>query len=143
MWKYEYNTTVKGIDAKSLWEARSDVSNWSKWDSDIEWTKIEGEVSVGKEFVLKPRGGFACKVLITEAEKPFVFGDVTFLPGAKMKFLHFFKPSKEGTEIKVELSISGPLGFLWKKIIGEEQAKGMEEEIRKFSELVREEISES
>ncbi|GBF38313.1 polyketide cyclase [Leptospira johnsonii] len=137
MWKYEYNTIVKGIDAESLWKARADVANWSKWDSDIEWTKIEGEVSVGKEFVLKPKGGFVCKVLITESEKPFVFGDVTYLPGAKMKFMHYFSPKKEGTEIKVELTISGPLGFLWKKIIGEEQANGMEKEILHFSELVR------
>ncbi|TGL64677.1 polyketide cyclase [Leptospira sarikeiensis] len=140
MWKYEYTTLVHGLDAGTLWEARSDIKNWSKWDSDIEWTKVEGKISVGTEFILKPKGGFTCKAVVTESEKPSVFGDVTFLPGAKMKFLHSFYPMKEGTEIKVELSISGPLGFLWKKIIGEEQAKGMEKEISRFAELVREEV---
>ncbi|TGK00178.1 polyketide cyclase [Leptospira langatensis] len=139
MWKYEYVTEVSGIDAESLWKARADVRNWSKWDSDIEWTRIEGEPVVGKEFLLKPKGGFTCKAIITESEMPFVFGDVTRLPGAKMKFVHFFSQKKNGTEIKVELSITGPLGFLWRKIIGEEQAKGMSEEIRTFSQLVKEE----
>ncbi len=139
MWRYEYQTEVKGIDPESLWAARADVTNWSKWDSDIEWTKIEGAPVTGATFILKPKGGFACKAVITESEKPFVFGDVTHLPGAKMKFLHFFSETKSGTTIKVELTITGPLGFLWKKIIGEEQAKGMSEEIRTFAELVRSE----
>lgn len=139
MWKYEYSTLVKGIGADALWEARSEVKNWSKWDSDIEWTRMEGEPVVGSSFLLKPKGGFVCKALITESESPSVFGDVTFLPGAKMKFLHYFAQTPDGVRITVELSIWGILGFLWKKIIGEEQAKGMEKEILRFVELVREE----
>lgn len=137
MWEFTYDTKVDGVSAEELWKARADVANWPKWDEGLLWTKIEGPVVVGTVFDLKPKDGPKVKVRITEAESPFVLGDETSLPGAKMKFLHFFRDVKGGTEVKVELSIRGPLGFLWKKIIGEEQARNMEMEIRTFADFVR------
>ncbi|EQA44485.1 polyketide cyclase/dehydrase and lipid transport [Leptospira broomii serovar Hurstbridge str. 5399] len=138
MWEYKYRMEVQGVSAKELWEARADISNWPKWDSGLLWTKIEGSAAVDKEFELKPKGGPKVKVKIIEAQSPRSFGDETYLLGARMKFLHFFEDTKNGTEVRVELSIHGPLSFLWKKIIGEEQVKNMREEIITFADFVRE-----
>ncbi|PJZ69604.1 polyketide cyclase [Leptospira perolatii] len=137
MWSFRYSTKFSGVGSDNLWKAVADINSWNHWSQDVEWTKLEGEPKEGKDFFLKPKGEPKVRITISEAKFPNRFSDVTHLPGAKMNVVHSFQDVKEGTEVEILVTISGPLGFLWKKIIGESQAKGMPEELVRLAEFAK------
>ena len=40
MWQGQYETTTD-VPARVLFKTIADINNWNKWDSEIEFTKIE------------------------------------------------------------------------------------------------------
>jgi hypothetical protein len=51
MWQGRYETTTD-VAADRLYRAITDINNWNKWDTGIEFTKLEGPVK--KRGVLHP-----------------------------------------------------------------------------------------
>jgi len=124
MYKEEKTIIIKGATINELWEAHSDVKNWPKWQDDIEWTKVEGEVKKGTKFIIKPKGGFKVTLEILTFNKPEQFTDVSYLPFCKMFTTTKMKEVDDGVEIKLEIEMKGPLTFLWKNIIAKDIING-------------------
>ena len=124
MYKKEKTIIIKGATINELWEAHSDVKNWSKWQDDIEWTKVEGEVKKGTKFIIKPKGGFKVKLEILTFNKPEQFTDVSYLPFCKMFTTTKMREVDNGVEIKLEIEMKGLLTFLWKRIIAKDIING-------------------
>jgi hypothetical protein len=55
MWQGRYETTTD-VAADKLYRAITDINNWNKWDTGIEFTKLEGPAKKGASFILKPKG---------------------------------------------------------------------------------------
>ncbi len=65
MWQSQYEITTD-VTPVALYRAIADINNWSKWDSGLEYTHLEGPAKPGAPFVLKPRGGPKVKMTIDE-----------------------------------------------------------------------------
>ena len=68
---------------------------------------------------------------------PYEVIDIAHLPLAKMRTLHKYEQVGDTTHIHMELQIWGLLGFLWRKIIGENQIKEAALQTQAFVNYVR------
>jgi hypothetical protein len=125
MWKKTYSTKVRGLAAEQLWKAWADVDSWHTWQDDIEFAKLEGSFVAGSEFTLKPKGGPKVRIRLTKVEANRYFSDLTRFPLARMVGEHEFVSQGDELEIKTTISVEGPLGFLWRKLVAEDVAKGL------------------
>jgi hypothetical protein len=121
MWQANFKTTTD-VPAENLYRAITDFNAWNKWDDGIEHTQLLSEAKAGGVFMLKPKGGPAVKITI-EKMWPYEVIDVAHLPLAKMRTVHKYERVGDTTHISMQVEIWGLLGFLWRKIIGENQIK--------------------
>ncbi len=91
---------------------------WPQWSPDTEWVRVEGPVAVGSRGVLKPRGGPRVKFVISACTPGREYTDTSVLPGARLVFQHTAAPEGTGSRLDVLVTISGPLSWLWAKVMG-------------------------
>ena len=139
MWQANFHTTTD-VPAEDLYRALTDFNAWNQWDDGIEYTELVGDAKTGSEFILKPKGGPAVKIVI-EKMWPFEVIDIAYLPLAKMRTIHRYERVGNVTHIYMELQIWGPLSFLWRKIIGENQIKDAEIQTNALIDYAREECA--
>jgi len=137
MWTKSYSKTVEGLNAIEVWTVWTDVNQWHTWQDDIEFAKLNGEFSKGGLIQFKPKGGPNIKLELTEVKPYSVFVDLTRFPLAKMFDLHEIIDHGEKLEIKSTIRIEGPLSFLWRKLVAENVAKGLEEQTDRLIEKVK------
>lgn len=142
MWQANFSTTTTDVTAEQLYCALTDVSTWNQWDKGIAYTKVLGEVKAGGAFLLKPKGGPIVKLTI-EKMWPFELIDVAHLPLAKMRTIHKYVRVGDVTHIHLQLQIWGALGFLWRKIIGENQIRDAATQLQALIDYAREEYKEA
>ena len=52
MWQKSYSIETKEVSREQVWAVLTDINKWNEWDSEIEWTKLEGEVKLNADFFL-------------------------------------------------------------------------------------------
>jgi uncharacterized protein YndB with AHSA1/START domain len=130
MWKAQYKMTTD-VAPERLYRAISDVNHWSKWDSGLEYTHLAGDLKPGAAFTLKPKGGPRVQMSIDEV-RPYMFVDTAHLLGAKMRTTHEYVAAGDQTTVHFGIEVSGPLGFFWRKVIGEKQIKEAPSQLAAF-----------
>ncbi|PZS03330.1 MAG: hypothetical protein DLM56_09545 [Pseudonocardiales bacterium] len=95
-----------------------DHDTWPAWSPDTEWVRVEGPVAVGTRGVLKPKGGPRVKFVISVCTPAQEYTDTTLLPGARLVFAHTVQADEQGSELRVRVTMRGPLAWLWAKIMG-------------------------
>lgn len=116
-------TKATPADIFQLW---ADVNSWAEYDHGIEWAKLTDTFGAGGHYMLKPKGGpkVKAKILVADANSRFI--DESQLPGAKLKFDHELSAQNGVTTVKLTMTISGPLSFIWAKILGKNQQSDLE-----------------
>lgn len=137
MWSKSYSTKIKGLTAAQVWKVWTDVNQWHKWQPDIEFAKLEGEFKEGNSFLFKPKGGPEIRIELTSVLPNSSFVDVTKFPLARMYDSHEIIDHGDGLEIKSTISISGFLSFLWRKLVVEEIANGLEDQTMRLIKEVK------
>ena len=122
MWIKTHSTIVKNVTPEQIWAVWTDINNRPAWDLDTEWAELKGPFKEGAVFRFKPKGGPRLSMTITEATPNVSFTDCYKCPFAKLYGIHFMKQTEEGLQITVSIKITGLLGFLLRKIIGEKVA---------------------
>jgi hypothetical protein len=130
MWTKSYSTTVKGIDVDRLWSVWSDVDGWNRWQTDLDYAKLDGAFAAGSTFVLKPKGGPRVRIELQTVEPKRRFVDLTRFPLARMYGEHEFIARGDEVEIRTSVSVEGALGFLWRRLVAEGVARSLEEQTR-------------
>jgi hypothetical protein len=120
MWQAQYQTTTD-IPAEKLFRAISDINAWSHWDAGLEFARIDGPATAGSTFVLKPKGGPTVQMSIEELRSPVRMVDIAHLPLAKLRTRHEFLQSGAETSVRFSVEVWGPLGFFWRRMVGEKQ----------------------
>lgn len=121
MWQAKYETTTD-VPAEKLFRTITDINNWNKWDSELESTRLDGVAKQGATFTLKPKGGPTVKLTIDKLQ-PYHMVDTAHLFLAKMRSSHEYVQNGGRTTIRFQIEVWGPLGFFWRKVIGENQIK--------------------
>ena len=119
MWTKSHSIVTKEVTKEQMWKLFADVNNWYTWDEGIEFAKMEGEFEKGNFFTLRPKGGPNVKVELLETVENKSFLDVTKFPLAKMFDNHTFEETPQGLKITNTISVTGVLGFLWRKIVAQ------------------------
>ena len=137
MWTKSYSKKVKGLSKKRVWEVWTDVNQWHSWQDDIEYAKLDAAFEKGGVIHFKPKGGAKFRLDLTEVVPGSVFVDRTNFPLAKMFDEHELIASGDELEIKSTIRVEGPLSFLWRKLVAEDVANGLEQQTDKLIERVK------
>lgn len=127
-WSKSYSQTVENVKVEDIWKVWIDINNWNTWQKDLEYSKLEGDFKIGNTFILKPKGVSEVTIELIEVEPNKLFTDLTKFPLARMYGKHEFIQLENKVEIKTTMSVEGYLGFVWRKIVAEDVANGMEEQ---------------
>ena len=137
MWTKSYSKTVKDLKAVQVWNVWTDVNQWHTWQNDIDYAQLDGEFKTGNVLRFKPKGGPRINIELTAIESNVSFVDLTRFPLAKMYDSHELITRGGELEIKTTISISGPLSYLWRKLVAEKVADGMQDQMENLIEKVR------
>src|SRR5262245_12753472 len=105
MWEHGLVTSVD-VPADRLWGVLADVHGWPNWD------RVDGQ-SRGE-----PRPGLR----VERCESPRWFEYVVPLPLAWLRSSYEFVPAGDSTRVRVVVRVSGPLGFVWRRLAPEAQS---------------------
>jgi hypothetical protein len=122
MWSKSSSKLYAGVSMESVWRLWSDVNDWSSWHDDLDHVKMSGEFAVGNHFLLKPKGAPEFKIRIVDMEPGRKFTDCTTFFGAKMYDTHELEETESGLRLTNTLRLTGPLAFLWRKLVAENVA---------------------
>jgi|ERR1022692_405527 hypothetical protein len=97
----------------------ADMATWPEWNTDTDWVRLDGPFAAGATGVLKPRGGPKVKFVVGTLEPGREFTDISLLAGARLTFRHLTEAMPGGgTVVRVTVTMTGPLAWLWKLILG-------------------------
>jgi hypothetical protein len=122
--KTTQKTTANPSAIFALW---ADINHWAEHDQGIEWAKLVEDFAEGSAYTIKPKGGpkVNATILTIVPDKKFV--DVSHLFGAKLQFDHTVSKDDRTTTVTVTMTLSGPLAWLWAKILGSNQQADLEQ----------------
>ncbi|HEX8051388.1 MAG TPA: SRPBCC family protein [Thermoleophilaceae bacterium] len=116
-WTTEH-TEYTSASPQRIWELWSDVSTWPLWDEGLERVTLDGPFAAGTKGRLKPAGGPAVGLELTDVRPGAGFSDVTRLPLARMRFEHSAVRDGERTRVTHRVTITGPGTPLFSRLIG-------------------------
>lgn len=137
MWVKKHSKVYQGINKDDIWRIWTDVSRWPAWHGDLDYCKMEGAFSVGNHFMLKPKGAPAVKIKLLEIDEGKKFTDCTQFFGAKMLDTHAMEETTEGLRLTNTLVVTGPLKFLWIKLVAQNVADTVPQEMDALVKLAR------
>lgn len=137
MWIRNYSKTFKNIKREDIWRIWTDVNNWATWHGDLDYCELDGDFVVGNHFMLKPKGMKAVKIMLTEINEGYNFTDCTSFFGAKMYDTHAMEDTAEGLKLTNKLVVTGPLKWLWIKLVAQNIADTVADETEALIKLAR------
>ena len=137
MWNQFHSKLYTNVKKENIWRLWTDVNNWATWHGDLDYCKMEGDFAVGNHFMLKPKGVRPVKIIITEINDGFSFTDCTIFPGAKMYDTHAMKETPDGLLLSNTLIVTGPLKWLWIKLVAQNVADTIPDEVDALVNLAR------
>jgi len=124
MWFIEAAQKTKA-NKTAIWRLWTDVENWHVWDLDVEHAKLNGLFTAGSGGYLKPKGGPKAQFVIDSCVELSSFTNLTKLPFCVMNFSHKMQERPDGLYVIHRVEMSGPLTFLFSKLLGKNIAKGL------------------
>lgn len=137
MWTRTYSKTFQGLKREDIWRIWTDINNWPTWHGDLDYCKLEGDFKVGNHFILKPKGVQPVKIVLTEINEGYSFTDCTSFFGAKMYDTHAMEETVDGLKLTNKLVVTGPLKWLWIKLVAQNVADTIAEETESLIKLAR------
>lgn len=137
MWVKNYSKFYADVSPELIWNILSDVDNWASWHDDLDYCKLEGDFKVGSHFMLKPKGMSAVKIMLVEMDEGKSFTDCTTFWGAKMFDTHKIEVKDGGIVISHETKVTGPLRWLWVKLVAQNVFDFIPKEIDALINLAR------
>ncbi len=138
MWTRTYSKVFKGVQKEDIWRIWTDINNWPTWHGDLDYCKFEGEFIVGNHFLLKPKGIKPVKIILTEIKTGQSFTDCTNFFGAKMYDTHALEEVSGSLKLSNTLVVTGPLKWLWIKLVAKNVADAVPDEMELLVRLARE-----
>lgn len=87
--------------------------------------------------MLKPKGVSPVKIVLTEINEGHYFTDCTAFFGAKMYDTHAMEDTVDGLKLTNKVVVTGPLKWLWIKLVAQNVADTVPEETESLVKLAR------
>jgi hypothetical protein len=137
MWTKTHSKIYQDINKEDIWRIWTDVNNWPTWHGDLEYCKMDGAFTIGNHFMLKPKGVPAVKITLVEIDEGKKFTDYTQFFGAKMYDTHAIEETPTGLRLTNTLVVTGFLRFLWIKLVAQNVADTVPQEMDALVKLAR------
>lgn len=137
MWTRTYSKTFQGIQREDIWRIWTKIDSWPTWHDDLDYCTLVGDFVVGNYFMLKPKGVNPVKIGLTEIKEGHHFTDCTSFFGAKMYDTHAMEETTEGLKLTNTLVVTGPIKWLWIKLVAQNVADTVPEEMESLAKLAR------
>lgn len=119
MWSRSCSKVFKNVRKEAIWQRWADVNSWHEWIPNIESCRLDKPFVSGSDFTLKPKGSPAVTVQLLNVKKDHTFTGCTRFFGATMYDIYEMHQDPQGIRLTVTLKVTGPLGFLWRKLVAE------------------------
>jgi hypothetical protein len=119
MWTSTYSKVIKSVKKEAVWQRWTDVNHWHEWIPNVESCQLEKPFVSGSSFILKPKGSPSMTVELLNVKRDHSFTGCTRFFGATMYDIHEMHQDPQGIRLTVTLKVTGPLGFLWRKLVAE------------------------
>ena len=103
------STQIAQTTTSKLWKLYQDVESWKNWDTEIEWSKLDGDFVEGGTGILKAKGSPQLKFVITKIVQDKQFEYQTDVPFGKLVVDHNFEQKDELVEFAHTVYFTGPL----------------------------------
>lgn len=137
MWVRTYSKLYSNVSAKEIWRIWTDVNNWHQWHDDLDYCKLNGKFEVGSHFMLKPKGIKAVKIDLIDIQEGKEFTDCTKFFGAQMLDTHSMEEKNDGILLTNKLVVTGPLKWLWIKLVAANVAATVPNEMEALVNLAK------
>jgi len=97
---------------------------------------VNGPVAAGATGRFKPKGGPAVPFTVLVCERPREYTDVSRLLGARLTFQHLATSTDAGTALEANVTLEGPLAWLWYRIMGKGFASSVPAALARLVSLV-------
>lgn len=111
-------TATSSAPPEAFFSRWADMATWPEWDDAVSWARLDGPFEVGSTGALKPKGGPKVTFVIETLEPGTEFTDVSAMPGARLRIRHLVSVDGGATRVDIDVSIDGPLAWLWRRAIG-------------------------
>ena len=135
MWIKSYSKTYQDVKKEDVWRLWSDVNNWPRWDTELEYCKMDAPFAQGSHFILKPNKGPKVKITLSEVITNKKFTDYTQFPGAIMYDAHELEETTNGLRITSTITVKGFLSFIWANLVAKNVAAGVPKQMDALVEL--------
>ena len=112
------STQIAKATPSQLWSLYQDVENWNIWDTELEWSKLNGEFKDGTEGQLKSKGSPEVKFVLTDVEELKKFTTYANIPLGKLVIEHHIIEQDHNVEFTHVVYFTGPLSFVFDLILG-------------------------
>jgi hypothetical protein len=130
-----YSKLYKDTKKEAIWELWSNVNNWTKWHTGLDYCKLEGEFKTGHYLTLKHKGVGIVRLFLEEVKKEESFTAYSNFFGAKIHYTRSVEEKSEGLLITYTMSITGPLKFWWYLIMKNKLVNCMPHDVDKLVEV--------
>lgn len=132
--------TTSSLDAEAapaaIWErAYLDAAAWPLWNGELKRATLDGPLAAGAEAKIVFRTGLRLRFRVVEFEDGRLFTDEARLPGARMGHRHLVEPIAPGSRLTNTIYVDGPLGGLWRRILGPAAARSLPGAQRSIADL--------
>lgn len=109
---------------EKVWSVWNDPNNWSRWNSGIASAQVDGPIVNGAHGRMTTNRGSSHDVTFSNVVEGRGFSmSMAGPPLTAMTFNCEITPAGSGSTIAQSVAISGPLGFLFGAMMGNEMAK--------------------
>jgi hypothetical protein len=137
MWIKTYSKIFQNVKREDIWRIWADVNSWPTWHGDLDYCKLDGDFVVGNHFILKPKGANPVKIVLIEINEGYCFTDCTSFFGAKMYDTHTLTDTVDGLKLTNKLVVTGPLKWLWIKLVAQHVAHSVPQEMENLVRIAR------
>ena len=124
MWEFSHSVITQKT-AEQIWRLYASPETWHTWDHEAEWAKLNGPFATGSTIIFKPKGASTVATTIAHCDLYKRVTNATKLPLAMLVFDHTMEQTEAGLCVTHSIKISGPLSFIWKRVIGYKIATGL------------------
>ena len=112
------STQTAKASSSQIWALYQDVENWNIWDSELEWSNIDGEFKNGTNGELKSKGSPKVKFVLTDVEELKKFTTSADIPLGKLIIEHYITEENQNIEFSHVVYFTGPLAYIFDLILG-------------------------
>jgi polyketide cyclase/dehydrase/lipid transport protein len=138
--RWETTSTLDAdVPPAAVWDrAYVDADAWPRWNPELKRARLDRPLGDGARARIVFRTGLRLRFRVVEFEDGRLFTDEARLPGARMGHRHLVESLPQGgSRLTNTIYVEGPLGALWRRVLGPAAARSLPASQAAIAELAR------